>query len=633
VGNVTGAVTSDTLDATGAFSFSGIDPTGLAGGDSSYKLCFELPTGLGFTAKGALAVDDNSDVNPADGCTDVFTLGSNQTVSTIDAGYIGALSVGDLVWEDLDADGIQDAGERGLAGATVSVEFTTANGIINATNPTIVVSATTTASGSLTANYVLRNLPPASGWNVVSVTAPFGYKASPSDVGGDESADSDPVGSYAEPLTASRSDLDFGFFQATSVGDRVWLDLNGNGAYDAATEVGVAGVTVELLQGGSVVASATTASGAQAGSYSFVDVDPGTYSLRFVAPAGYTFVNDGAGAVGVDNDNDARLGGTTAEFTLASAQARATLDAGLQGTAGVSGIAWVDANRNGVRDASDTGRLGGVQVTLNLAPALTPGAVITVTTTTAADGSYSFSGMPGGVGNLHFARQANYNAVPANSGGDDTLDSDGPIVPLSLTSGVVLANVDQGYRTVGRTVWLPLIFGEPVRPDLVVSFVVNPASPTAGKNTSITVTVKNQGSGPASSFWVDFYINPSRAPLVNEPWNELCTLEPCFGLAWLYEGTLQPGESVTFNSLPQSATNLGGYRNESSIWPGFFANGTTRLYALVDSWNRGGDSRDPFGALREEDETNNRAEQSIVVNAGPLPPEYSGNRFDSYVVR
>jgi hypothetical protein len=238
-----------------------------------------------------------------------------------------------------------------------------------------------------------------------------------------------------------------------------------------------------------------------------------------------------------------------------------------------------------------------------------------------------------GAGELRFGGAPGYIAVRANVGGDEQRDSDGPVAQLTLSGGAVLEGVDQGYRERGRIIWLPMMFGEPLKPDLAVSFAVSPTSPTAGKDTAIAVTVTNRGTGPASGFWVDFYINPAHAPAVNERWDELCTLEPCFGLAWFYEGTLQPGESVTLNSRPQSAANPHGYKVESSTWPGFFANGTRRLYALADSWNRGGDAGDPNGALREIDETNNRAEQMIEVGLGPLPPEYSQLRFESLLVR
>ena len=643
-----GSTQTTVTDANGAYSFSGVDPTGLGGvkvtpqdsggslsavepngpggGDASYRLCFSLPTDFAYAGKGAaLLTDDNSDVNPSGpdaGCTDSFTLGSNTTLSTLDAGYVGALTIGDLVWADLNGDGLQTTGEPGLAGATVTVAISTTGGLINSSDPTITLSTTSTASVGLAANYQLAGVPPGSGWRVLSVAPPFGYLPSATNQGSDDTLDSDLIGAYPVALPPAVANLDFGFYQATSVGDLVWLDLNGNGSYDAASERGVPNVRVDLLKDGGQVGTQTTAASGQVGSYGFVDITPGTYSLRFTAPAGYVFANDGAGSLEIDGDNDARLDGTSASFTLTSGQIRAGVDAGLRGTGGVSGLAWIDDNTNAIRDASDTRRIGGVQVTLSLTPTLT-GDMASYTATTAADGSYSLTGLPAGAGTLRFSAGARYQAVQANVG-TDTSDSDGPVVALTIVSGTALANVDQGYKELGRVIFLPLLRGVPQQPDLTVAFTVSPETPTAGKPASISATVTNKGTGPASGFWVDLYINPSHAPLVNEPWNELCTLEPCFGMAWFYEGTLQPGQSATLTSSPSSAANPNGFRAASSNWPGFFANGTSRIYIIVDSWNRNasGEQRDPNGALREIDETNNRAERSLTVLLGPLPPEF-----------
>lgn len=171
-------------------------------------------------------------------------------------------------------------------------------------------------------------------------------------------------------------------------------------------------------------------------------------------------------------------------------------------------------------------------------------------------------------------------------------------------------------------IFLPSLFTEPAGPpDLVVSFTVTPATPQAGSPAEIAVTVTNRGETTASAFWVDFYINPSKVPAVNEPWNEVCGLEPCYGLAWFYEGTLAPGASVVLNSTAKSSANPNGYEADASIWPGYFANETSQLYAYVDSWNRdtSGSIRDPEGAVTEANEANNRVEQAITVTPGTLP--------------
>ncbi len=47
-------------------------------------------------------------------------------------------SVGDFVWNDLNKDGVQDAGEPGIAGVTVR--------LVNATTNTVVATTTTDAT-------------------------------------------------------------------------------------------------------------------------------------------------------------------------------------------------------------------------------------------------------------------------------------------------------------------------------------------------------------------------------------------------------------------------------------------------------------------------------------------------------
>ncbi|MEO0595854.1 MAG: SdrD B-like domain-containing protein, partial [Chloroflexota bacterium] len=55
---------------------------------------------------------------------------------------------------------------------------------------------------------------------------------------------------FGNPIPDDQSNLtvDFGFTRTMSLGNRVWFDLNQNGVIDPATEVGIAGVTVELYQ-------------------------------------------------------------------------------------------------------------------------------------------------------------------------------------------------------------------------------------------------------------------------------------------------------------------------------------------------------------------------------------------------
>jgi hypothetical protein len=119
--------------------------------------------------------------------------------------------------------------------------------------------------------------------------------------------------------------------------------------------------------------------------------------------------------------------------------------------------------------------------------------------------------------------------------------------------------------------------------------------------------VKNQGTLGTDPFWVDLYINPNPIPYTaGTPWPETCTLEPCYGIAWLVAG-LEPGESITLTSTPDS------YYADFTYWMGWFAQGTTDVYVYADSWSQVGS----YGAIAEMHEDNNSAEiHGLSVTGG-----------------
>ncbi|WP_333691950.1 SdrD B-like domain-containing protein [Chloroflexus sp.] len=605
VGSSSGPGTPVTTDGNGAFTISGIEPTGLT--NASYQLCVTLPGGFTFTTPGsALTTDNNSDVtNSTTGCTDAFTVSSGDDITYIDAGLRGALSIGDLIWEDANGNGVQDSGEQALDGVTVTVVVSTTGSVINATNPSFTFSAVSTSASGLSANYSIGNIPPGSTVTIQSVSR-FGYLLTVANQGGNPALDSNAVGSSVT-LTTSNTTIDFGLYRTTAIGDTVWFDANGNGLRDAG-EPGIAGISVTLRgSGGNPITTTQTLAD---GSYAFSDVAPGTYSLQITLPAGYTTSNNGSGSLTVDNDNDFRTDGTTTNFTILSGQALDQIDAGLRGAGSISGIAWFDTNENNQRDLDETGRLAGVQVTVTYTPTLLTGFSQTVQAQTAGDGSYSVTGLPPGQVTLTFVNQLGYILAQPNVG-DDATDSDGPVVTLTLAPGQQ-AVFDIGYyRRVA--IFLPMTIVQ-IPPDLIVSLQATPTSPN--KNTPVTyrVTITNVGREPASNFWIDLYVNPRRVPEVNEPWNELSRQ----GLAWFFDGVLQPGESVTLISTPRSPTNPFGYdvTVSSPTWNGRLPPGRNTIYVYVDSWNRSiaGDVRSPFGAVEEVNETNNRAEITIVVS-------------------
>ena len=610
-------VTPVRTDIAGTYVIPNVLPNVATGAPEDYRLCFSITADFTYTARtGATTTDNNSDANVTTGCTDPFqVVASNTVITTTDVGYRGRYTIGDLVWSDINSDGIQDPTENGVAGAVVTLAFSTTGNLINTNNPTLVLSATSVASLDLAANYAVTGVPPAAGFRVVSVTPPLGSIPAPTHQGTDPTTDSNVAGDTGGAIPPSVTDLDFGFTGVTTVGGRVWLDLNGNGLYDTTTETGLPDVRVELLDGTTVVSATTTFSGTEAGLYAFEALPPGTYSLRFIPPTGYGFSNDGAGSITTDGDNDARNDGTTVSFTMIGGQQLFTVGAGIAGTSGVSGLAWMDDSRNNVRDPSETKRLAGVQVTLNLVPTLMPDRPLLATTTTASDGSYSFAKLPAGTAVLTFTALAKYAPVTANVG-SDALDSDGPVVVLNIVPDTLFGNVDTGYRERGLMTFLPMVNGRIARAELSGRLTLTPAKLEGYIPAQIAVTIVNTGEAPATNFWVDLYINPSRVPVVNDRWNDICgSLSPCLGIAWYYTGVLQPGQSVTLVSTATSATNPNGYEATASVWPGYFIDGTSKIYVFVDSWNRNasGTIRNPNGAVEEQNESNNLIDQDVTV--------------------
>ena len=119
-------------NASGNYSLVAPTPGG-------YRVRVVLPSaGDQFSPKDNAAAGDtlDSDINPSGaslGFTDIYTFASNViSITSIDAGLIvfrtptptrtpTPINVGNFVWDDLDGDGRQDAGEPGLAGITVQL--------------------------------------------------------------------------------------------------------------------------------------------------------------------------------------------------------------------------------------------------------------------------------------------------------------------------------------------------------------------------------------------------------------------------------------------------------------------------------------------------------------------------------
>lgn len=112
-----------------------------------------------------------------------------------------------------------------------------------------------------------------------------------------------------------------------SVGDRVWNDTNGNGIQDTG-EDGLAGVWINLQDenGNSIVWTVAQGNGY----YSFEDLDPGIYRIKFANPGGFIPSPKGAGTDQTKDSDIDFLSGTTDNFVLSPGENNIDIDAGFK---------------------------------------------------------------------------------------------------------------------------------------------------------------------------------------------------------------------------------------------------------------------------------------------------------------
>ncbi|PHN07243.1 hypothetical protein CRP01_06335, partial [Flavilitoribacter nigricans DSM 23189 = NBRC 102662] len=467
-GNV---IDNTTTAADGSYSFTNLEP-------GTYSVQFtDLPAGFSFTdlnAGGDEALD--SDADPAmNGMTETVTLESGDNYTDLDAGILEGASLGDFVWEDLDGDGVQDPGEPGVGGVTVNLKDENGNVIDN---------TTTAADGS----YSFTNLEPGT-YSVQFTDLPAGFSFTDLNAGGDEALDSDAdpaMNGMTETVTLESgdnyTDLDAGILEGASLGDFVWEDLDGDGVQDPG-EPGVGGVTVNLKdENGNVIDNTTTAAD---GSYSFTNLEPGTYSVQFTdLPAGFSFTDLNAGGdEALDSDADPAMNGMTETVTLESGDNNTDLDAGILEGASLGDFVWEDLDGDGVQDPGEPGVVG---VTVNLKDE--NGNVID-NTTTAADGSYSFTNLEPGTYSVQFTDlPAGFSFTDLNAGGDEALDSDADPAMNGMTETVTLESGDN-YPDLDAGILQGASLGDFVWEDLDGDGVQDPGEPGVG---GVTVNLKDE---------------------------------------------------------------------------------------------------------------------------------------------
>ncbi len=448
--NIVSAVVTDAL---GNYLFEA-----LTGGVYGVEFDIDtLPFGYQLTLQDAGDDALDSDPNQSTGRTDPITLASGDDATTWDAGVALPSSVGNYVWLDEDRDGIQDAGEEGIANVRVGVSNETTAAVLTIRTDAQgeylfsglpigdysvwILDSNLSSGGALkgkgqTTNAVRPNVDLGNQTQPYSITllagkpsrtADFGYNANPGD------------------------DPDQG-----AIGDCVWLDINGDGAKDAG-EIGISDVRVVLYgdpdSDGTYDTPVATNTTDATGQYLFTNLVAAAYVIGVdtnTLSVGLTQTGDpdelGSPASTPDNQ-------TTTPLLLAPGDVFVNADFGYQPATGydIGDSVWLDLNADGTNDIGESG-ISGVSVNLiddsNGNGAWDAGEPIIATVSSDENGEYLFSGLPDGDYLVHISDVDNVlGGLEQTSDPDSKLDATGALT----LSGVDNLDQDFGYSAAGHS--------------------------------------------------------------------------------------------------------------------------------------------------------------------------------------
>jgi len=399
----TGQTTRASVNADGVQgNYDSFDPSISA--DGLYVAFHSCATDL---VDGATRLEYKIYIGPADAAAAVngqwVSLENGQTVTGVDIGSFQSASILGRKFEDLDYDGLKDAGEPGLDAWTIEL-------VDPLTGETI--DTRTTSDGGYYSFIGLR---------------PGDYEVR--EVGRDGWVQTLPgADAYLLTLVSGDAaiDIDFGNIDAGSISGWKFEDFNGDGLFDAG-ESGVNGFLIELADPltGNVIAVQTTSG---SGFYSFAGLLPGNYEVR----------------EGAHDEWRQTLPADLAPYSIALGYGEDLngFDFGNQRLPGeVTGQVFEDLNANNVRDPGETGLSGW---TIELVNSST-GVLVDTTVTSSVDldgsgeidpetetGLYSFTGVYPTV----------YNVVQIGPDGWVRVGSQADNRWLLVTGGQALSGVD-----------------------------------------------------------------------------------------------------------------------------------------------------------------------------------------------
>lgn len=450
-------------DAYGNYIFNEL-PTG-----TYYIAVSSFPSGYQLVAINQSDTTRNSNIAPSSAVSEAIHLIAGSHNMTIDIGLQHQLadlnSIGNWVWYDQNANGLQDNQEYGVSGIQVYL-FDASMQVMKqtATDKSGFYLFTDLPDG----NYYVKfaGLPETYIWTNPSLSTDSTVDSNPDKSSGISGMITVSGGEYNQSIDAGlvKGNIKSG---TASIGDWVWYDLNQDGLQQV-NEPGVADVAVYLYAADGSTLMQSTITNAL-GEYIFTNLAAGTYHVGFDnIPLGHTVTQFNADGLGLNGEvnSDLILGQSqTASIVVTTGEDKLSIDVGIvppAGTAGLGDKVWNDVNQNGLQDVNEPGVQG---VTVEL---MGVNGQVWQSTTTNSAGNYQFIGLLPGNYLVHFTNlPQGYQLTTIDANGTGLIgDINSDVNPLTattaliqLTAGEFNANIDAGIwsattAALGDYIWL-----------------------------------------------------------------------------------------------------------------------------------------------------------------------------------
>ena len=336
-----------------------------------------------------------------DSASEPITLDEdNPTKKNVNFGYVPDYFIKGTIYRDGNRSGALDAGEKLYEGVTVN--------LVDA-DGTVVATTTTDADGT----YSFDKLPA----GTYSVKVVQDGPIASLEQTGDPDATKD---NSSEPITLnndnpSTTDVNFGYIADNSLSGTVYRDDSRNGDQDG-TEPGYSGVTVQLIDAsGNVVGTTTTD---KDGTYSFSKLPDGTYSVKVVKDGELADTEQ-------TEDPDATKNNASEPVTLGEDNpTKDHIDFGYVPDYSIHGLVYRDGDRDETHGVTEKGY---ANQTVELRDK--DGKVV-ATTTTDANGAYSFSKLPAGDYTVKVVKDGALTDLDQTEDPDSTKDSASGVISL-----------------------------------------------------------------------------------------------------------------------------------------------------------------------------------------------------------